>query len=1032
MRVFLIVLLTLALNGATHSQQLPEWQNPQVNHVNKTQPHAWFIPYQNLEAAISHQPTQSEYYKLLNGNWRFSFYTTPFQVPDSFFAVTYPDNSWKTIPVPSDWFTQGYDYPIYTSVRYPFNRPANGWVPTDYNPTGLYRYNFEVPKAWDGKNVSIVFGAVNSAFYLYLNGQKVGYSEDTKTPAEFDITPYLKAGSNLLAVQVLRWCDGSMLEDQDFFRLAGIERDVFLVAKPKTNLRDFKVTATLDSTYQKGVFGLELDITAPQPQTEVRIGILNGTQSIFTKTLAVADTTVSLQPESLPVKFWNAETPNLYTLTIELLQNGTVLQAVSQKIGFRKVEITNGQLKVNGQPVYLRGVNTHEHHPLTGHVIDTATRVTDIKLMKQHNINAVRTSHYPQDPLFYELCNEYGIYGVGEANIESHGMGAMWQGPFDTANHVAFRPEWHSAHMDRVVNMVERDKNQPCIIVWSTGNECGFGPVFYDMYHWIKQRDKSRVVQSEQAGYLPGTDIVAPMYAGMDHLERHALSNDPRPLIQCEYSHSMGNSTGNLQDYWDMIYRYPKLQGAFIWDWVDQGLEKTDSTGRKYWGYGGDFGPKNVPSDGNFCFNGLINPDRTPHPALYEVKKVYQPIYFKTVDIVSGMVEIVNHQSFLNANEYRYDWVLEGNGKAIQSGQLANVDIAPLSKKTVQLALKPFNTEPGVRYFITIKATIKTADKARLAGHVVAYEQFAWPVYYPVQTAASKGKITIDTASNRAVVNGKGFQLAIDKQSGWLTSYKINATELLLMPLEPDFWRASTDNDYGNGMAKRCAIWKNLPQSFRVTKFSLTQPADNMALCEVHFVIDALNKPASITYKILADGTVQVSSTFNLTKENGPEIPRIGFRTRLPESFNQFEYLGRGPHENYADRKTSALWGFYKSTVAEQLFAYSRPMESGYKTDVQYAQLSNGKVGMQASAQSLFSTSALPYSRELLDDGLGKKQRHSNDLIPQGFTEWHIDLVQMGVGGDNSWGARPHDEYMIFPGVYTFSFELKPVFTATK
>ncbi len=1003
--------------------QTPEWQNPEVFRINKEQPHAWFIPYGNIEKAETGDPSQSEYYQSLNGDWDFKFVNNPGLVPDNFFKQDFQTSDWKKIPVPSDWQMQGYDYPIYTNIQYPFKAPEGKWVPEDYNPTGLYWHNFNINDSWSGKEVFIVFGAVKSAFYLWINGEKIGYSQDSKTPAEFNITKFIKPGKNMLAMEVIRWSDGSYLEDQDFWRLSGIERDVFLLSTPKTRITDFTVKAGLDANNDKGDFGLLVQTEEGSKNSSISCQILDGRKEIFSKELKVENNKVDFNQSGLDVKHWTAETPNLYTLNMTLKESGKITQAISQKIGFRTVEISDRQLKVNGIPVTLRGVNLHEHHPVTGHVIDVATRIKDIQLMKQHNINAIRTSHYPQDPVMYELCNKYGMYLIDETNIESHGMG------YDPDKTLANKPLWAKAHLDRTQNMVQRDKNQPCIIIWSLGNEAGNGINMVADYEWIKKNEPTRPVQYEQAGLKSNTDIYCPMYARMDWMERYALSDDKRPLIQCEYAHSMGNGTGNLQDYWDLIYKYPNLQGGFIWDWVDQGIEKLDEEGIKFWAYGGDFGPTDVPSDNNFCINGLVNADRTPHPALKEVQKVYQPVYFKVVDLMNGNIEVINHNSFTNTSEYSFSWVIEGNSNEVQRSKEFTIDLAPLNKKTIHIDLPEIKPVEKTEYFITIYARTTKQTPLIDKGYVVAYEQFKLPLTLITKNEKlPSGSIKLNNTETSVGIEGSDFAISMDKKSGWITSYKLSGKEMLLMPLEPDFWRAATDNDYGNKMPVRCEVWKDLQNDFTVRHIEVDQPTENLITVGVDFYIDRIKKPAKANYKFYANGNTEVKAWFDLAYKDGDYIPRIGFRTRLPKEYNQFEYYGRGPQENYCDRKTSALVGLYKSTVADQYFAYSRPMEGGYKTDIRWAQLTDdqGK-GFKVSGGQLLGMSALPYSRELLDDGKEKEQRHINNLVPEDFTEWHIDLKQMGVAGDDSWGARPHDEYTIWPGVYTYSFSLQPI-----
>ena len=1018
-------LILAAFNCTGNSNN--EWENEKIFGINKEKPHAWFIPYQDIKSAKTHDTAKSAWYQSLNGKWKFRMVNTVAEAADAFASVDFKDGDWDLIDVPSDWQCEGYDYPIYTNIQYPFGNPDPPRIPSTYNPTGMYRTTFSVPGSWKDHLVFIHFGAVKSAFYLWINGQKVGYSQGSKTPAEFDITTYLKPGKNLLAIKVIRWSDGSYLEDQDFWRLSGIERDVFLVATPRIRIADFTVKAGLDENLTDGLFNLTVDLADSGftgESVSVSCRITDGDKPVFGEEKAAEAGEAVVFGTTIPgIRPWSAEDPQLYGLEIELKDKNGILQAIHQKIGFRTVQVLNAQLMVNGKSVYLKGVNLHEHHEKTGHYVDVQTRLKDITLMKQNNINAVRTSHYPQDPVWYELCDQYGLYIIDEANIESHGMG------YRPSRTLANNPDWLGAHMDRTQSMVKRDKNHPCIIIWSLGNEAGNGYNTQRTYNWIKEYDPTRPVQYERAGQEFNTDIYCPMYASMEHMERYARSAPDRPLIQCEYAHAMGNSVGNLQDYWDLIYKYDQLQGAFIWDWVDQGLIKKDDKGNTYWAYGGDFGPEDVPSDGNFCMNGVVNADRSGHPSLNEVKKVYQPVYFKAVDLGKGKIEIINHNIFTNLGTLDFSWILEGNGKLIKKSDVFRVDVEPGASTVETLPLPGIKLEPNAEYFITLFAKSKTAMGVVPAGHVIAYDQFKLPVSDIVTVAhRTDGDLKTDETENDITVSGKDFSIKIDKKTGWLSSYKSSGKELLLMPLQPDFWRAPTDNDFGNNMPDRCAVWKDLQNDFKVKRAEVRQPIPGKAEITVEFDIERIRSSAVISYTVYSDGAVAVASMFDLNKSDLPEIPRVGFRTRLPAAYADFSFFGRGPHENYIDRKTSALVNLYSSKVKDQYYPYSRPQENGYKTDVRWAMLKDNKGrGLKVTGESLIGTSALPNAREDFDPGKQKAQRHTIDIIPRDFIEWHIDLKQMGVGGDNSWGAKPHDAYMIFPGIYTFNFTLQPV-----
>jgi beta-galactosidase len=1038
MKTFILMLICLFGAFALAAEKQNDWENQLVFGINKENPHARFVPYHSIESARAGDPSKSNYYQLLNGRWKFRLVDHPDKAPADFPAFNDGEAGWKEIDVPSDWQMFGYDYPIYTNITYPFGHPDPPFIRSEYNPTGLYHTDFEIPDSWKDHRIFIHFGAVNSALYLWGNGKMVGYSQDSKTPAEFDITELVKPGANQLAAKVIRWCDGSYLEDQDFWRLSGIERDVFLVATPQIRIEDFFVKADLDSDFRNGIFALKVDLknhTNDGRQVTVVCRVVDTGKAVF-ESAKDGSGTLEFESTITGVRPWSAESPELYDLEIELRDGERLLQAVSQQIGFRNVRITDGLLTVNGKRVILRGVNLHEHHEKTGHVVDLTTRKKDIELMKQNNVNAVRMSHYPQDPVWYELCDEYGLYVIDEANIESHGIG------YDLDKTLANNPSWLGAHMDRVQRMVERDKNHPSVVIWSLGNEAGNGYNSYECYNWIKQTDPGRPVQYERAEQEFNTDIIVPMYATMERMESYAREHKDRPLIQCEYAHAMGNSLGNLQDYWDLIYKYDNLQGAFIWDWVDQGLAKYTDDGTKYWAYGGDYGPKNVPSDANFCMNGVVNPDRTPHPALYEMKKVYQPIYFKAVDLTAGQVEIINHHSFTDLSDFDFYWVVEANGKQLKKSGKLKISGAPGKSTVHRFALPAITPIPNTEYFVTFHALASTTRGLVPAGDLVAYEQFKLPVdvQSPIVFPTS-GKLTLSDSDREVGIAGQDFDLKIDKESGWISSYRIKQTELLLMPLQPDFWRAPTDNDFGNGMPRRCQVFKDLEKSFTVKRIDTSQPVSGKVTVDVSFEISELNSPAVVTYQVYSDGTIQVETEFTLKRrpETGrrfrrtveeplPEIPRIGFRTRLPKEFAKFTYLGRGPHENYIDRQTSALVSVYESAASDQYFPYSRPQENGYKTDVRWAELKNGRgVGLRVSGSPVLGTSALPYAREDFDPGMSKAQRHTIDVKPRDFVEWHIDLMQMGVGGDNSWGALPHDEYLIFPGIHKFSFTLQPV-----
>jgi len=688
----------------------PDWQNQAVFNINREAPRAWYIPFQDVNKARDGGLWESSLIKSLNGSWEFHLSQNPGERPVDFYRDDFDTRNWDRIPVPSNWEMQGYDYPIYTNVKYPHHRnPPH--MQEHYNPTGSYKTEFTLPENWDGKEIYLHFGAVSSAMYVWVNEKQVGYSEDSKTPAEFNITSYLKEGKNTMAVLVYKWSDASYLEDQDFWRLGGITRDVFLMARNPQHIRDFRLRSGLDESYTNGTFSMEVEVvnlkTDTLPVLAVQAILLDDQERVLMdETLAVnlesGTGIVSLERSFANVRQWSAEIPNLYTLTLTL-KNGSdqVIETLRQDVGFRTVEIRDARLLVNGKYVYLKGVNLHEHHEKNGHVVDEETMIKDILVMKSHNLNAVRTSHYPQPERWYELCNRYGLYLVDEANIESHGMGYGEES-------LAKDSSWMAAHLFRTENMFERDKNQPSIIIWSLGNEAGNGINFEATYNYLKEMDPTRPVQYEQAHTGDNTDIVCPMYMKMEQMESYAsgksgVGEPDRPLIQCEYAHAMGNSVGNLQDYWDLIEKYEVLQGGFIWDWVDQGLLTTNQDGKSFWAYGGDFGPDDVPSDGNFCNNGLVNPDRGVKPTLLEVKKVYQHIGFKAVDLDKGVISVQNKYSFLNLDHFNITWMIRSEGETLQSGSLEGVDLKPGVDKDYSLGYR-IDPESGKEYFLHLSS----------------------------------------------------------------------------------------------------------------------------------------------------------------------------------------------------------------------------------------------------------------------------------------------------------------------------------------
>lgn len=1021
------------------------WETQAICQVNKMEPHAHFIPYATIDQARTGDKWQSPLLQSLNGVWKFNLAQNPSERPFWFFMDDFDTRGWKEIKVPANWELEGFDYPIYTNVKFPHKRTPPE-IQEHYNPVGSYKRTFTIPENWKGNDVVLHIGAASSMVNVWVNEKYVGYSEDSKTPAEFNITQFLKKGENSLAIEIFRWCDGSYLEDQDFWRMSGITRDIYLVARAPQQVQDFRVVAGLDSTYTNGVFSLNIDVANNGENTSAAVveAVLNDNGTAvqnFSKNLDAGQNSVVFEATLPNVKQWSAEIPNLYELIITVKNGENVVEVIRQDVGFRTSEIKNGNLLINGKYVYLKGANIHEHNEKTGHYQDKETMLLDIKLMKLHNLNAIRTSHYPEPEIWYELCNKYGLYLIDEANIESHGMGYGKES-------LAKDSTWMDAHLYRTKNMWERDKNQPSVIIWSLGNEAGNGVNFHATYDYLKSVDKTRPVQYEGARLDTNTDIFCPMYARMGHMEEYAKSKPARPLIQCEYAHAMGNSVGNLQDYWTLIEKYPALQGGFIWDWVDQGLLKTDSVGETFWAYGGDFGPDTVPSDGNFCCNGLISPDRSVKPQLLEVKKVYQYIGFKPVDLKKGTIEIKNKYAFLNLSTFDFSWEIVGDGQVVKNGTFSDVNLEPGQTLVVSFDNK-FEPVAGVEYFLNVKAKLKNNWSLLDAGTELAAEQFALPVFVAVPAAnkAAFPTVNVQDSENSVTITGEGFSVAFDKKAGVMTSFKKGDTELLKSGPVPNFWRAPTDNDFGNGLNRRSRVWRTAGETRKVASVAVAQKAKNSA--EVVFKFDLVNDSNEViaayqsVYTVLGSGDVLVDNSFKMTKADLPEIVRMGMNLEMPRKYDQFTYLGRGPQENYWDRKTGAFVGLYKQTVADQYWPYVRPQENGNKTDVRWVAVTdtdgNGLlfVGLPLLEVSAHHNVLADFESKIRSfdnqrDLTPAVNRHINDVKPRDLTSVNIDYKQMGVGGDDSWGARTHDEYRLTAKEYKYSFRMKAIAAGEK
>ena len=1038
--VFLLGAFCVLILNAQDRPPHPELENPSLQGINKELPRASFISYESKELALNNDREASERFASLNGTWKFRFITGVSNRIADFASQGLDLSGWDEIQVPSNMEMHGYGIPIYTNVSYEFYPHWNFNPPyindLELNNIGYYRREFDVPQSWDGQQVFVYFGSIKSVGFVWVNGHKVGMSKDSKTPQEFDITSYIKPGKNSIAVEVFRWSDGAYLECQDFWRLSGIPREVYIYAQPKVRLRDFFVEASLDANYTNGVFNLDVELknhTAAKVSHSVSYEIIDGegkSVSSGTKTTELNDSIGSLNfKASIPaVKTWSAEVPNLYTLLLSMKDaSGKIAEATSIKIGFRTSEVKNGQYLVNGKPVLLKGVNLHEFHETTGQVVNEADIMLDLLRMKELNVNAIRTSHYPQPAFFYELTDRYGFYVVNEANIESHGMGYDRAKGKSLANNL----DWTEAHLFRTRNMFERDKNHPSVVIWSLGNEAGNGYNFYKTYLLIRSRDKMRPIQYEQSGHEWNTDIVCPMYAKPQHIEHYAKTYFDRPLILCEYEHAMGNSVGNIKDYWDIIEKYPQLQGGFIWDWVDQGLANENENG-KFWAYGGDYGPEGTPSDGNFCINGVVFPDRSLKPHSLEVKHVYQNIGFQAEDMEKGQVLVTNKFFFTNLSKYDFSYSITANGKVIKTAQLPVLDIAPEQSKTVSINLKGISVKPGVEYFVTLSAKTKVDENLLPAGWIIASEQLKLPIELPKEqfNLARAGKVSYTEGSTIDIV-GKGFSLAIDRKSGLMISYKVNGNELILNGFgpRPAFWRAPTDNDYGWRMPRVAGVSKKASeQDLHATNVTASQLETSVQV-EVIYQLDSIQSTWKTLYTIMGNGNVKVDNLLVTENERVRVFPRVGMKMHLPGELSQIEYLGRGPWENYSDRNSSTFVGHYKTTVADLYVPYIRPQENGHRTDVRWLALKrNDGSGLLVVADNLMEFNALHNTIDDFDAGPNKDRnlRHSNDIRPRDLVELHIDYRMIGVGGDDSWGAWPHDPYLIKPNSegfqYSFTF----------
>ncbi len=1112
-----------------------DWEDPQVVGRRKEPAHATFLPYHDFQSALSDNREASRYFKLLNGGWKFHGSPNPDAAPEGFFADAFDVGGWDVIAVPGNWQLQGYDVPMYTNVQYPFPPDNMPCVPADFNPVGCYRTTFVTPEEWEGLQVFLVFEGVDSAFYLWINGQEVGYSQDSRLPAEFNITPYLRPGENTLAVRVYRWCDGSYLEDQDYWRLSGVYRDVYLYAAPAVHIRDFRVRTALDAAYRDATLDVRVNVQSygAAALADHRVCL----QLLDAENLLVADYTCSAMPlnsqeAQLECAFpianpykWSAERPYLYTLLLMVKDAaGQTLEVARCAVGFRQVEIRDGKVLINGAPVYFKGVNRHEHDPDTGHAVSVASMVEDILLMKRFNINAVRTCHYPNDPRWYDLCDRYGLYVIDEANLETHGV---WDIPTRD-------PVWRTAFVERGSRMVERDKNHPCVVIWSLGNESGHGPNHAAMADWIHGNDPTRPVLYDAAEHEPYVDIVSTMYPTLERLAELAQRpGELRPFVMCEYAHAMGNSPGNLKEYWDLIARQPRLRGGFIWDWVDQGLRRRTESGEEWFAYGGDYGES--PHDGSFCINGLVFPDRTPHPALWEVKKIYQPIRVKPRDLAVGEVFVLNQHDFTDLRELAVTWALSANGCVVQSGRMPHLWVPPGGRAVTTVPFAMPAMLPGTEYWLTLSFALAEDTLWAAAGHEIAWEQFLLPfaAESAPRAAASLPDLALEETAVQAVLSGPDFRLVFDKSAGTLVSWAHRGRELLKRGPKANFWRAPTENDSANWGAERAAsFWRAAgldcleeqttavevvrlsPQKARLTVHSVCAPGADFTPPQPPGVVQQPDALAHILFWMLDDATLQavcqrldipyadlpgsikigrikgliarcmqeqrlpelLRSIYDIFKATAPErippelieaaapedaparvkpsarfvcattyivesdgvitiesdvtpetvgvpfLPRIGLQLVAPGGYEQFAWYGRGPHENYSDRREGAPVGVYRGTVDEQYVPYIVPEENGNKTEVRWATLTDADgFGLRIEGEPWLEVSVHHYTAADLTAA-----RHTYELQRRDDITLNLDYAQSGLGSA-SCGPGRLEKYQLKPERVQYRLRLRPV-----
>lgn len=1038
--LFVITILSsiLFING---QEKIPFWQSEKLNEENREPMHASYFVYENETSAEKNDWKSSSNYLNLNGTWKFIWLESPEKLPEGYEKSSFDDTNWDDFKIPANWDMHGYEDPIYVNTTYEFdhwgevNPPI---VPTSYNPTGVYRKEITINKNWEEKDIFLHVGAAKSNLTVWVNGTYVGYGEDGKLSQEFNLNNYLKAGKNTIVLKVMKWSDGSYLECQDFWRMSGITRDTYLYARNKTHLLDFEIIPDLDTNYINGSLKISTTFSNFKSKNKYTLDVeLKDQQTTLASQTIKSESFSNTTPINFTIenpRKWSAETPNLYTVNFVLRdKKGNIVEFISKKIGFRKVEIKGGQLLVNGQPIYLKGVNRHETDPNTGQTVSKESMEQDIKVLKEFNINAVRTSHYPNDSYFYELCDKYGIYVVDEANIESHGMG------YDPTETIANKPTWELAHLQRLERMLERDKNHPSIIIWSMGNEAGNGYNFYRGYLWMKDRDTSRPVQYERANLGWGgknlsfdwnTDIINPMYdspgAMVDYIK--ANPNPDRPYIQCEYAHAMGNSMGNFKNYWDIIRTYDNFQGGFIWDMVDQSIYKTRENGTVVFAYGGDFG-EGLPSDNNFLNNGVFAPDRKPNPHAFEVKSVYQNIHTSWDHKEENSIKVFNEFFFQDLSNISLHWSLVVDGVEENGGTIDDLMVYPQESSSFTL---PLNLD-GTSYqeaFVNVKYSIKKDEAFLPHGYEIASEQLLYNGTWKNDiTTKGVSEVLVDKKENEITFSSNNMTLSFDTNTGFIKGYAYNDESVLKEneQLRPNLWRAPNDNDYGAKLQKKLGVWKDAIDNATLLNWEYSITDENLVEIKSNYKLEQVHSDLTLNYTLNSNGVLNIEQSISIDEnENTPMLLRFGMELTLPKTFNSISYYGRGPFENYIDRNYSSQVGVYNQTVSEQYYPYIRPQETGNKTDIRWYSLSNNNVKISIISDVLFGATALHYLQSDLDDGIQKDQRNAADIKERDLTQLQLDFKQMGLGSINSWGALPLEEYRLLEKNYSFKIKITP------